>query len=205
VSCVLIVGGTFDPPHRAHRELPVLVARAVDATRVVYVPAARNPLKTDGPIASDAHRLAMLGLVAAAVPNAEVSTVEIDRGGPSYFVDTLATLGAMFGPATRMRFLIGADQAIEFARWKECRRILDLATPAVVLRPPWTVEALRDALREYWDEAEVERWATWVVETPVIDVSATGVRERLRSGASARDLLDADIAEYIRRQGLYEA
>ena len=205
MTCVLIVGGTFDPPHRAHRALPALVAQTLGATRTLYVPAARNPLKSAMPDADDEDRVAMLELVATLVPGAEVSTVEIDRGAPSYFVDTLVALRATLGDDVDLRFLIGADQALDFDRWKDWQRILELATPVVILRPPWTFVKLGVALSERWGEAEGDRWLNRVVETPLVDVSATDVRERLRAGAAVDDLLDPPVAAYIREHGLYGA
>ena len=80
---ILIFGGTFDPPHLAHTALPPLVARRLDCKRILYIPAAANPLKTDAPPTAVEHRLAMLRLALADVPDAEISTIELDRPGPS--------------------------------------------------------------------------------------------------------------------------
>ncbi|MHC5114421.1 MAG: nicotinate (nicotinamide) nucleotide adenylyltransferase [Planctomycetota bacterium] len=186
---ILLFGGTFDPPHRAHVELPQLVAGKLGCDRIVYIPAAASPHKTDDDTTDAVHRLAMLRLALGDRPNVTISTIELDRGGVSYFVDTLRALRADLGDDVDLRFLVGADQALAFDRWKDPEEILRLATPAVMLRP-------REDLPD-------ERWREWIVETPLIDVSATELREHLRDGRDVSDVLDPAVVEYIRAHGLY--
>jgi nicotinate-nucleotide adenylyltransferase len=200
---ILLFGGTFDPPHRAHVELPAIVADELGCQRIVYVPAARNPLKTDEQPTPDEHRLAMLELAIRDLPHAEISTIELERGGSSYFVETLEALRAQFGDEVDLRFLIGADQALAFKRWKDWQRILDLATPAVMQRPPYDTAAFAEQLADSFDEYEVQRWLSWMVETPMIDIRATEIRTRLARGEDVGDALDPAVASYIREHELY--
>lgn len=200
---ILIFGGTFDPPHRAHVELPALVAQRLECDRIIYIPAARSPLKSDPPLSADAHRLAMLELAIADVPGAEISTIELDRGGVSYFIDTLTELRSALGAGAEMRFLIGADQALEFRHWKDRQAILKLATPAIMLRPPWTKETLREALMREYDGDEAARWLDWLVETPRLEISASDIRRRLAAGERVDDVLDPFVLGYIRTHRLY--
>jgi len=200
---ILLFGGTFDPPHRAHTELPALVAQRLHCERIIYIPAAQSPLKDDAPRSNDAHRLAMLELAIADVPGAEISTIELERGGTSYFIDTLTELRRPLGAGSEMRFLIGVDQALEFHHWKDWRAILDLATPAVILRPPWTKETLREALKREYDEDEAARWLHWLVDAPHREISATDIRRRLAGNEPVDDLLDPLVLGYIRTHRLY--
>lgn len=202
---VLIFGGTFDPPHPAHMALPVHVAERIGADVIIFVPTARNPHK-DGPsAASSEQRVAMLEEALAADPPpvpAEVSTIEIDRGGRSWFVETMEAM-ATAEPDARFTFLIGADNALGFHRWEQWERILELATPAVVLRPPWDAAELRAAL-EHADAAEdADTWLSRVVTAPLVEMSATDVRERLAGGAAPEGLLAPAVAAYVRKHGLY--
>jgi nicotinate (nicotinamide) nucleotide adenylyltransferase len=156
---VLVFGGTFDPPHLAHAQLPMLAAAQLGCDEILYVPAAINPLKSGTKLkpAPPEHRLAMLLLAVADVPGAKISTIELDRKGKSYTIDTLRALHKQQGnsvgssPSPRLRarppapspapifhLLIGADQALDFHRWKNWQEIIELATPAVMLRPPWS-------------------------------------------------------------------
>jgi nicotinate-nucleotide adenylyltransferase len=205
-SPILIVGGTFDPPHRAHVELARIVAKARGCGRIVFVPAARSPHKAEEPAgAPGSQRLEMVRLALRGVPEAEVSSIELDRAGVSYFIDTLAALRTRFGPDVELHFMIGADQALAFPRWREPKHILALATPAVVLRPPWDAPTFAKALRDTFGESESRRWTERVVEAPLVDISATDLRDRLRRGLPVEDAIDPEVLAYIRAHGLYGA
>jgi nicotinate-nucleotide adenylyltransferase len=202
---ILVFGGTFDPPHRAHIELPRAAARRLNCDRILYVPARANPLKQDVPPPTAAeHRLAMLDLALADVPEAQVSTIELDRPPPSYTVDTLEELRRIHAEPCDFRLLIGADQALAFHAWKDWRRILELAVPAVMLRPPWDAAAFARELATRFDAAEADQWLRWVVPTPAMDVSATEVRRRLAANEDTAPLLAPAVAAYIRKNHLYQ-
>jgi len=200
---ILIFGGTFDPPHRAHVQLPALVARQLGCGRIIYIPAAQSPLKSQAPLTAAEHRLAMLELAIGEVRDAEISTIELDRGGPSYFIDTVAALREQFGKEADLRFLIGADQALEFHHWKDWPDILRVAAPAIILRPPWTRQMLGEAMRKEYGADEAARWLAWLVDTPLLDISATAIRRRLVEGERVDDLLDPVVIGYIRTHRLY--
>ncbi len=199
----LVFGGTFDPPHTAHTTLPPLVAARLDCARIIYIPAAVNPLKTDLDLTPAHHRLAMLELAVADVPGAEISTIELDRPGPSYMVDTLALLRRQLDDDTQLVLLIGSDQAMSFHDWKDWPRIIELATPAVMVRPPLDAAAFRRQLAERYAPDEMERWLSYAVAVPQLDVGATSVRERLASGGDVRGLLQPNVLAYAREHGLY--
>ncbi len=199
----LVFGGTFDPPHTAHTTLPPLVAARLGCARIIYIPAAVNPLKTDLDLTPAHHRLAMLELAVADVPGAEISTIELDRPGPSYMVDTLELLRRKIDDDTQLVLLIGSDQAMSFHDWKDWPRIIELATPAVMVRPPLDEAAFRRQLAERYDPDEVERWLSYAVAVPQLDVGATTVRERLASGGDVRGLLQPNVLAYAREHGLY--
>jgi len=198
----LVFGGTFDPPHTAHTTLPPLVAARLGCARIIYIPAAANPLKTDLDVTPAQHRLAMLELAVADVPGAEISTIELDRPGPSYMVDTLELLRRTVDD-TQLVLLIGSDQAMSFHDWKDWARIIGLATPAVMVRPPLDGATFRRQLAERYDPDEVERWLGYAVAVPQLDVGATTVRKRIASGGDVRGLLQPTVLAYIRQHHLY--
>lgn len=204
---LLIFGGTFDPPHRAHVELPGAAARALGIERVVYLPAARNPQKDVETLSPDEDRVAMLRLALDGVEWADVSTIEIDRGGASYFCETLEALIQTMPVATPVRFLIGADHALGFHSWDRWERILELAEPAVMLRPPWDPETFGRSLAERYDAEEAAAWTDRVVRgLPMIDVSATEVRRRIAAGEppdALAEVVDSRVVRYARERGLY--
>lgn len=199
---LLIFGGTFDPPQRAHVSLPREALRRLDCTRLLYVPTSGNPLKSQQPTASE-HRLAMLRLALRDVPEAEISLLELARPAPAYTVDTLLALRTSFGPATRMRLLMGSDAAISFPRWHRPQTILDLATPAVMLRPPDTRESFGAAMRRLHDPLHADFWMRCLIDVPMLDVSASEVRRRLASSEPIGDLLLPQVERYIVQHGLY--
>ncbi len=209
---VLLFGGTFDPPHSAHVGLSQLARDAAmpAGSWLVFVPAARSPHKVAGPAASDEHRVRMLQLALAGVANAAVWTEEIERahaGGASYWVDTLRVARDRLGSKATLRFLIGADQAASFHKWKDCREILRLAEPVVMLRPPVSdAHTLDEALRQAgeWSPAERAWWIERIVELPVVETNATALREQLASGeAVGAEQLHPEVERFIREHGLY--
>jgi nicotinate-nucleotide adenylyltransferase len=211
----MLVGGVFDPPHRAHLQLPALArSRVMGAGAwLVYVPAARSPLKPEQPRASDADRVAMLRLALEGVERAAVWTDEIDRAaggaaGPSYWIETLERARRVLEQGVRLRFAIGADQAAQFHRWRRAREILQLAEPVVLLRAPnVTAGAVIESLRSagVWSEQDLTEWALRILDGPVMDDSATEARAALARGDSVAlaRMLGPSTLGYIRERGLY--
>jgi len=222
---VIVFGGTFDPPHRGHVELPARVREAIEKKEnrtgtawLVYVPAARSPHKTDAPVASDADRLEMLRLAIgdAHLAQAGVWTDELDRAPdqPSYTVDTLTRardwLDANGMSGTALRLLIGADQALGFCRWRQPRQILALAKPVVMVRDETAdADELVRRLRAtgFWDDRELEMWKSAVVQAGTLDISATRLRQALAAGDARKgdQWLTPSVSAYIRSKHLYGA
>lgn len=191
---LLIFGGSFDPPHVAHAELPLLVAAQIGADVVVYVPAGKAPHKLDKVQTDPAHRLAMLRLAVADLPHAVVVSDEVERvgdGRPSYTVDTLEKLAERIAPDAQMRLLIGTDQVEIFDSWYRAERVVELAEPVVMMRPPTTADDLPEA------------WRSRVVAVPTTEVSSTTIRQRVASGESLDGWVHPDVADYIRQHRLY--
>ncbi len=197
----ILFGGSFDPPHVAHVQLPELARQAIGADVVIYVPAAISPLKRDRTLTEPRHRLAMLSLALRDAPHTAIITDEIDRadGEPSYTIDTITTLRSRY-PQMQLRLLIGADQLAQFDRWRDPQRIVELAEPLVMVRPPATHESVLDLLPAGYDRAT---WRNRLIDLPLMDVSATEVRRRLAAGEPVDDLIAPAVAQYIDEHGLY--
>lgn len=207
--CALVYGGSFDPPHRAHLTLPFGVRHAIGADLVVYIPAARSPFKESGPIAPDAARVAMLRAGLGGHRRCAIATLELEREGVSYTVDTLEMLHAQ-RPEARLRLLIGADQARAFHRWKDAPRIMDLAPPCVMLRAGEDeAGALLGALREHWNELRLEQWRHGLAPiSAIVDASSTDVRALLETSPDdlqLDELLTPSVREVIERERLYRS
>lgn len=214
---VLIFGGTFDPPHRAHRSMALSAREAWErqtpgtSVRLLVVPAARSPHKDEGPRASDADRLEMLALAWRGVPRAEVWAGEIERAarasGPSFTIDTVRALRA---PGVELALVIGSDQAGAFHRWREARELFERARPWVVPRGEVSDRSsLRRSLETsaFWTRPELDLWDTRWVEAPTDPASSTIVRAELArrepDGALLESLLGAEVWRFIRERGLY--
>jgi nicotinate-nucleotide adenylyltransferase len=183
-----ILGGTFNPPHRAH------VACALRALDVLALVA---PHKAAGEDPGAAHRLAMCELAVGDCEGVEVSRLELEREGPSYTVDTLRQLHAT-EPEDQLTFIVGGDMARSLPAWREPEAILELATLAVAERGRADREAITAALRELRGSEH-----TRFLDMAPMDVSSSLVRRRVAAGEPIDDLVPAAVGAYIAQHGLY--
>ncbi len=202
---LVVYGGTFDPPHRAHVVLPQHAAGAVTADGLLYVPAGRPPHKSDRTPTEAHHRLAMLHLALADQPDTHIVTCELDRDGPSYTVDTLEHLRDELGDGVELHLLIGADMARIFDQWHKPARIIELAEPLVMLRPPSDRAALIESITSA--PAKQRWWARHIVDVPQIEVSSSDLRRRLAERGVGDELvhrmLRPAVRQYIESHRLY--
>ena len=200
---VVLFGGTFDPPHRAHVAQAMVAAQRLGAEEVVFIPNASNPQKTDTAPTPSHHRLAMLELALEGHPRASISRVELDHPGPSYTVDTLRRLVREPSLAgARLRLLIGADQALNFTTWKDWEAIEQMAEPVVMPRPPHTHDRLLAEYEVSYPETS-DQWARRTLDMPVLEGCSTDLRPMIAAGRSLAGLLDPAVEGYVRRHRLY--
>jgi nicotinate-nucleotide adenylyltransferase len=187
-----VYGGTFNPIHVGHLRAAEEVAEALDLERVLFVPSATPPHKSETPddeIAPAALRLAWARLAVEGNPRFAVDAIEVERGGASFLVDTLRTLRASLAPAEPV-FLVGSDAFAEMGAWRAPRDLFALAHYAVIVRPPlrggglgdWLPDVVRDDIEIAPDgrTARHRKAATWLrlVEIAGFEVSASDVRCR---------------------------
>jgi nicotinate-nucleotide adenylyltransferase len=192
-----IFGGSFDPVHNAHLAIARACQEQAKLDEVWFTPTAIQPLKHHGPRASDAHRAEMLRLAIQDHEAWRGCTIEIDRGGFSYTVETLRQIHEEL-PEAELFFLIGADALNDVAKWKEPREIFRLATPLVVRR----------AAQPAPDLEQLTSLCTAVtkpqsIEMPGMEVSSSEVRRRIAAGESIAELLPEGVAQFIAQHGLY--
>ena len=196
-----VLGGTFDPPHMGHLVLAQEAYQALNLDQVLFVPAGEPWRKAGRELSAREHRLAMIRLAVADNPAFAVSTAEVDRAGPSYTAETLADLRAQLGPESELFFIMGADSLADFPHWHEPRRILELARLAVAERSPVGDERVEEGIPQ--ELAEALRGSVVWVTMPLIAISASAVRQRVRQGLSVRYWVPEAVEEYVRRHGLY--
>jgi nicotinate-nucleotide adenylyltransferase len=195
-----VFGGSFDPVHLGHLILAETVRESASLDLVRFVPAATSPLKPGGPTASGRQRLEMLDLATGGHPNFAVSSIELDRGGTSYTVDTLEQM-ASEDPSVELFLLIGADSLEQFGKWREPRRICELAIPLVAARRG--ARADLQMLAPFVSAERYETVARHVIEFPWIEISSTELRGRVAEQQSIRYRVPASVEAYIAHSGLY--
>jgi nicotinate-nucleotide adenylyltransferase len=190
---IAFFGGSFDPPHVGHLLAAEDAYERLSLDRIVFVPAAMQPLKVEGAAATPEQRVAMVRLLVADDSRFEVSTVEVDRQGLSFTVDTLAHYAEIY-PAAERFLLLGADVLATFAQWRQPERILELARLVILQREGDRPPTLPPG---------IEAKALQQLPTRRVDVSSTEIRERVRRGKSIRGFVTDNVAAYIARDGLY--
>jgi len=214
-----VYGGTFNPIHAGHLRAAEEVAEALGLARVLFVPSALPPHKADEPgdvIAPGAQRLAWVRLAIADNPRFAADAIEVERGGPSYLVDTLRALRERLRAAGEEPvFVLGSDAFAELGGWRAPRELIGLAHFAVVARPPlrggslaaWLPAELRDLVELAPDgrSGRHRQAGTWLrlVEIAGLAVSASDLRRRLRDGRSVRYLLPEPVRAAILASGIY--
>jgi nicotinate-nucleotide adenylyltransferase len=185
-----LLGGSFDPPHIGHLLVAGDALAAMRLDRVVFMPAAMQPLKAGQAGATPQQRLAMVRLLVDAEACMEVSSMEIDRGGLSYTVDTLTAVAAQL-PGADLFWLVGADVTRTFAKWRSPERIVELATLVVLQR---TDEV---------PELSGLPGPPQLLATRRIDISSTEIRRRVRERKSIRGFVPDSVADFIASERLY--
>lgn len=213
-----ICGGTFDPFHRGHLD-PVLAAReTMQWDRVMYVPAWRQPFKTEGAIAAGPHRFAMAALAIRDHAALFLSPIELERGGVSFSVDTLEALHRQY-PGASFDWIIGDDNLAGLERWKDPERLFQLARFVVLTRTSGdgcrvsgvrTDEAAANAHPTPDQLPPTSRIQQLVAagrivfaDNNTVPVSSTEIRRRVRAGQPIDSLVDPLVARYIHHHGLY--
>ncbi len=198
---IALFGGTFDPPHRGHLAIATAAADTFALDRVLFAPTGLQPLKLDADPLPFATRLALVS--AACTLDRRFAASSIDApdpdSTPNYTVETLAALAAAH-PDDTLFNLVGADSFLSLRRWREPDRLLELAEWIVVTRPGY---ALSEQDLQPLHLTPQQRLRVHMLAGVEEDVSATGLRERLRRGEPCDDLLPQPVAAYIGEHGLY--
>ena len=197
-----IFGGSFDPPHIGHLLAAVDAYEALSLDKLFFIPAAVQPLKVGGAPAAAHQRLAMVRLLVGADPRFAVDSVEIDRAGLSYTVDTLETFAQRFPNAERF-FLIGEDAMSAFGAWRQPEQILKLAKLAILRRKAGVAEAGHGKLGAAADRGTSLPAGTIALPTRLVDVSSTEIRERIRESRSIHGFVPESVAAFIETERLY--
>ncbi|MGA7705052.1 MAG: nicotinate (nicotinamide) nucleotide adenylyltransferase [Solirubrobacteraceae bacterium] len=192
-----ILGGMFNPPHLGHVALAKAAADQLGLARVLLTPVLVPPHKPAKWDPGAEHRLAMCRLAIEGDPRLGVCTLELERPGPSYTVDTLRSIHES-NPDAELTLIVGADMARTLAAWREPREILGLARLAVAEREGSTRREVTQALARLDESARIV-----FVDMEPLDISSSLVRRQLTAGEPIDGLVGAGVAGYIAEHELY--
>lgn len=182
-----LLGGTFDPPHVAHLAAAHAAHEQMDLDVVRLLPARSPWQKVNRVVTSAQHRRAMCQLAAAEAPYLVVDDTEMDRRGPTYTIDTLE---AIAGDAV---LILGTDAAVGIPSWHRADDVLAMARIAVVPRPTVTFDQVTEAIGDSFTPLAM----------PMLDLSATEIRDHIRAGLTPGFLVPESVLAYIANNDLY--
>jgi nicotinate-nucleotide adenylyltransferase len=194
-----VLGGTFDPVHGAHLVLGEVAREDLGLDRVLFIPTGQPWRKTGREITAASDRIAMLRLATAGNSAFDISTIEVDRDGPSYTEVTLEALLKEYGKDTELFFVLGRDALLDFPNWHDPRRISELATLVVADREGAGVPSESEPTLP-----GIVTRLCWL-RMPRVDINSTDIRNRVREGRSIRYRVPDGVAGYIEERGLYRA
>jgi len=195
-----IFGGTFDPIHLGHLILAQRCLESAKLESVIFLPTYQSPLKENRPQCSDSQRIEMLKLAIDGNPKFEVSRFEIEQSERSFTIDTLRHLSRERSD-DRLFFIMGSDSLANFHRWKQPREICELADLLIVERPEVNVDFER--LTQVVGADLVDKIQSNIVQSPLIEISSTEIRQRSSQRQSIRYLLPRAIEKYIENAKIY--
>lgn len=187
-----IMGGTFDPIHNGHLVAASEVASRFLLDEVVFVPTGQPWQKADYEVSTAEDRYLMTVIATASNPRFQVSRVDIDREGPTYTVDTLRDLRAVYGPKVDLFFITGADALDKILGWKDADQIFDLAHLVGVTRPGFVLS-----------DAHLPAATVSLVQVPAMAISSTDCRQRVSAGQPVWYLVPDGVVQYIAKRQLY--
>jgi nicotinate-nucleotide adenylyltransferase len=196
-----ILGGSFDPVHLGHLWIGEAASEQLSLDRLLWIPTATQPLKPEGPVATDQQRLDMLRLAIAGREGHEVDSRELVREGRSYTVDTVNDLISEC-PEDDFFLIIGSDSLASMQKWHRPDELLSKVTLAVVRRagdPPVDFDVLRGIV----DEKRIHRFRDFVIEMPLIELSSSELRRRAEQGRSFRHRVPHAVEAYIEANEIY--
>jgi nicotinate-nucleotide adenylyltransferase len=186
-----IMGGTFDPIHHGHLVAASEVATLFALDEVIFVPTGEPWQKSERQVSPAEHRYLMTVIATASNPRFWVSRVDIDRGGPTYTIDTIRDIEKL-RPDAELYFITGADALSQILSWKDAETALAMARFIGVTRPGYELS-----------DAHLPIDSVTLVDVPAMAISSSGCRERVRARRPVWYLVPDGVVQYINKHRLY--
>jgi len=195
-----IMGGTFNPVHKGHLALSKAAAEEFALDEVVFIPSGNPPHKPKGEVIDKEYRFKMVKLAIQGQKNYKASRLELDRPGYSYAVDTFNALKEKYGGSAKLFYIMGLDSINEILEWKKPLELFKLCEFIVGTRPGTRLRTFRRLLKFPPLEREVDKIHLMELKE---DISASDIRDRLKTGKPVGHLIPKVVENYIKRKGLY--
>ena len=200
-SRIGIMGGTFDPIHYGHLAAAEAARVEFGLCKVIFMPAGNPPHKQSQKISDAEHRYRMTALATSSNSGFEVSRLEVDKAGITYTFDTMEELRSIYGEAPEIYFITGADAVLELLTWYKIGELLTLCKFIAVTRPGFDIWKLEQKIAEITSKYDGE---IICLEVPLLEISSTDIRERIKNGKPVKYLLPEEVEAYIHKNGLYK-
>ncbi len=195
---IIIFGGTFNPIHRGHEEIIESLNRLDDVEKILIILTKIPPHKTVGLLADEQDRVNMCSIIAADYDNAQVCTVELEREGKSYTIDTLRTVRALY-PDSDIAITIGADMVVTFDEWKDYKEIVKHSKIITFRRGDTDLDKYKEGIRL------LKQYGADVIEISdeITDISSTKIRDAIQNKEDVSKYLDKRVENYIKNHDIY--
>ncbi len=198
-SRAAIMGGTFDPVHYGHLIAAESVKERMNLDCIFFIPAGSPPHKSYEGMASSIHRYNMVDCAVRTNPSFKISDIEIKRKGYSYTIDTVRQLSGILPAGCKAYFVVGADNAGEIMKWKDAQELIKKVDFLVVTRPGGWESGLKDKV----DMLRNAGCSIDVVEIPMIPITSTEIRDRVKNRRSIKYMVPECVEQYIYENNLY--
>ncbi len=199
---ILLFGGTFDPIHNGHLIISRSAAEQLGVQKIILIPSAVPPHKQDKKCTDAKIRLEMVHRAVDGDELFEVSDCELHRQGPSYTLDTVRYFHKKYGPELPLYWLIGADSIPELPGWYHIQQLVEECTLVTAGRPG-SPSCCWDRFQNILNTRQIARLQKYLLATPLLDISATEIRRRIRTGLAIRYLVPEPVQNFILQNQLY--
>lgn len=194
-----VLGGTFNPIHNGHIAIAEAARIALNLDEIYFIPTGQPQLKDNDVLLATEHRVQMINVAISEKPFYKLSTIEVERAGPSYTVDTLSELRRQLSSEHELFFILGWDSLAQLPHWKDPDLLIQMCKLVVVSRPGYPLPDI--ASME--DTVPGITGRVIILDRPHIDISSSDIRERIARGLNVKHLLPEPVEEYIRENSLY--
>ncbi|CCQ92623.1 putative nicotinate-nucleotide adenylyltransferase [[Clostridium] ultunense Esp] len=195
-----IMGGTFDPIHNGHLILAEYARTTFGLDKILFIPTGKPPHKDKDSISSNSHRYNMTLFAINSNPYYLISSIEIQRESIAYTIDTIKYLKSKFN-YTDFYFILGSDSLYQIHKWKDYKELLGLCNFIVAKRQDLDNDNLKVKIKEL---SELYGSPLSILESPLIDISSTEIRNRVKKGLSIKYLVPESVEQYIEKNKLYK-